>query len=210
MGYRTEDRPHHPPRRTMHDTATPGKVYAHNGTTAHLAIPCWYQEVHKPIRMKYHDRDMHDHVGWPDPARKDRSCQLYEPFEDGYPPEPPHTVMGGHPPVRKLLDMTRVFPIHLTSDYEGYSSARVAFVGDHEGIIATASIDPVQDWVVRVVFNIKDPNALEEPQSYKFTVFVDADTRQTRNPVTGQYGSTQAARSDIVCLGELVVLPSAY
>lgn len=210
MGYRTLDRPHHHPHRTMQDTATPSRVFAHNGTTADLAIPCWYQEVHKPIRMRHHNRKLHDHLGWPDPERPDGSCQLYEPFEAGYPKEPPHTVMGGHPPVRKLLDMRTVTPIHLLSDYEGYTTARVAFVGEHQGIAATAGIDTEQDWIVRVMFDIEDQNALEEPQTYKFTVFVDAPERQRTNPVTGQGGSTQPARSDIVYLGELVVLPSAY
>ena len=209
MGYRLQPPPPPRPRRTMQDTATPAVVYAHNGTTADLAIPCWYQEVHKPIRMKRHDRKFHDHIGWPCPDHPDDSCQLFEPFEAGH-REPPHTVMGGHPPVRRLLDMARLTPIHLTSDYEGYSSARVEFVGEHEGITASAGIDSLEDWVVRVHFDIKDPNALEEPQTYKFTVFVDADARQRRNPKTGQPGTTQAKRSDIVCLAELTVLPSAY
>lgn len=199
MGYRTfGDRPA-PPKRTMQDTATPAKVFVHNGCTADLAVPCWYQEIHPPVRMKPHDRPRHDHMGWPDPCRPDMSCQLYEPFEAGFPPEPCHTHMGGHPPVRKLVDMSRVYPIHLSSEDEGYSKARVSFVGDHDGITATASIDADQDWIVRVRFEVRDANALEEPQTYRFTVFVDAEA-------TGKLG----ARSDIVCLGELVVLPAAY
>ena len=198
MAYRTGPMPPHPPRRTMQDTATPSRVYAHNGTTADLAIPCWYQEVHHPVRMHHHDRHFHDHLGWPRPGHPERTCQLYEPFEAGW-PEPPHTVMGGHPPVRKLLDMTTVSPIHLLSEYEGYTSARVAFIGEHEGITATPEIDEHEDWIVRVLFDVKDPNALQDPQSYKFTVFVDAPK-----------GDDRPARSDIVCLGELIVLPSAY
>lgn len=209
MGYRLFDKKPKPPRRTMQDTITPTKVYAHNGTTVDLAIPCWYQEIHLPVRMQPHDRPMHDHVGWPNPRSRDRSCQLYEPFEAGCPPEPLHTEMGGHPPVHKLIDMRQLVPIHLTSDYEGYSSARVSFIGSHEGITGEASIDSEQDWIVRVVFTVADDNALEEPQTYKFSVHVTADKRQTRTS-TGQFGATQGGRSDIVCLGELVVLPAAY
>lgn len=209
MGYRLFDKKPKPPRRTMQDTITPTKVYAHNGTTVDLAIPCWYQEIHAPVKMRPHDRPLHDHMGWPDPRIKDRSCQLYEPFEAGNPPEPPHTAPGGRPPVRRLLDMRTLIPIHLTSDDEGYSAARVSFIGDHDGITGTASIDDEQDWIVRVYFTVADANALEEPQTYKFSVFVDADKRQTRTS-SGQFGATQEARSDIVCLGELIVLPAAY
>ena len=183
----------------MQDTATPAKVFVHNGTTADLAIPCWYQEIHPPVRMKSHDRPYHDHIGWPAPGQPDRSCQLFEPFEAGFSPEPRYTYMGGHPPVRKLVDMSRVYPIHLTSEDEGYGKARVSFIGDHDGITATASIDADQDWIVRVRFDVKDKSALEEPQTYRFTVFVDAEATERLS-----------ARSDIVCLGKLVVLPAAY
>lgn len=199
MGYRMAPPPPPKNRRTFQDTATPSRVYAHNGTTVALAIPCWYQEVHWPIRMQPHNRPLHDHMGWPNPGFPDRSCQLYEPFEAGYPPEPPHTTMGGRPPVRKLLDMTKVFPIHLSSEYEGYNAVRVSFIDDHDGITASAEIDSEQDWIVRVNFEIKDKNAYEEPQTYRFTVFADAPAKD-RFP----------KRSDIVCLGELIVLPSAY
>lgn len=192
MGYRSFDAAPPRPRRTMVDMATPLKVYAYNGTTARLAIPCFYQEAHAPIRMRHHDRPAHDHRGWPDPKRPDGSCQLYEPFEAGW-HEPPHTMMGGHPPVRRLLDGSRLVPIHLSSEYEGYTGALVAWAGKApEGVVAEASIDPDQDWVVRVAFDVASPEAVDQCVSRRFSVFAIA-----------------ADRRDLVSVGELEIIPAA-
>lgn len=197
MGYRTFEHKPKPPRRTMQKTTTPHRVYLHNGTDADLAIPCFYQIAHEPIRMKPHNRPMHDHMGWPDPRRKDRSCQLYEPYEAGYPPEPKHTRMGGHPPVRKLLDVKRLIPIHLLSDYEGYTKAHVALVKADDGeipekVLAKASIDQTDDWIVHVQFKSYLIN-MTEPEKYRFAVYVD-----------------KAETSDLVGIGELIVLPTVF
>ena len=56
------------------------------------------------------------------------------------------------------------------------------------------------DWVVRVHVDCLDPAALEEPQKYKFTVFVNNEDDEDR----------KMYRRDIVALAELIVLPSAY
>ena len=195
MGYRTTD--HKPPRpqRSAVDIATPVKWVVNNGTIAAFAFPCWYQEIKPPVPARLHDRKMHDHMGWPKPDHPDHICQLWIP-EEG------HCVHGFqecHPHCKHYINYKNVSPIHLLSDYEGYDGAFVAWAGEHEGITATAYIDPDEDWVVRVVVDCKDPNAIEEPQTYKLTVFVGSVNGQ------GVY-----ERRDIVALTELTVLPSAY
>lgn len=194
MGYRTEERPRPPQRRSMQDTATPSRVFVHNGCTADLAIPCWYQEVHPPINVRPHDKPWHDHVGWPTPDHPDRICQLWEiEHPGGHGCHEMYTHPGFRHPhdVRKLVDMRSVHPIHLLE--EGYKDAFVEFIDEHEGIVATAQIDEKEDWTVRVFFDVLDPNALDKPRNYRFTVFV-----------------TDGTRRDIVCLSVLTVLPSAY
>lgn len=191
MGYRTFEHKPKPKRRTMQKTVTPHRVYMQNGTTAIMAIPCFYQIAHEPIRMKPHNRPMHDHMGWPDPRRRDRSCQLYEPYEAGYPPEPEHTRMGGRPPVRKLLDAKRLIPIHLSSDYEGYTKFKVYIEqpAGPEGIWAEAKISEDQDWVVLVRFGSELKPS--ETRTFKFSVYAISERNW-----------------DLLAMGELVVLPA--
>lgn len=187
MGYRTFEQPPKPAPRYMEHTTTPGKVFIHNGTTANLAIPCWYKEILPPVKMAPHNRPMHDHMGWPYPGHPDASCQLYEPFEAGYPNEPCHTAMGGHPPVRQLLDLSKVIPIHLTD--EGYTSAYVLGSWEVNSVQSDAEID---DWTIRLKV-APVVQGLTEPQTYKFSVFVYRE----EDDVT-----------DLAFLGELVVLPT--
>lgn len=221
MGYRIHEKPRPRPRRTMQDTATPIRVYVHNGSTANLAIPCYYQEVHKPEHVHIHDPHWHDHVGWPSPSHPDHICQRWSPTRKICLAGEKHECSTR---CRKYVNMASLIPIHLLSDYEGYKSARVSFISTNEetgkpevigneegvttlgGIIAKAEISPEpEDWVVRVRFEVKDPDALEEPRKYRFAVFVDAPQRN------GERSSLLSeARSDIVLHGELIVLPSAY
>ena len=198
MGYRINSHPKPKPRRTAVDIATPAKLYVHNGTLAHFAFPCWYQEMHKPVPAHHHDHHWHDHVGWPSPDHPDHICQLWAPDR--------HCCSIGHRHecsrhCEHYIDMANVFPIHLRE--EGYSSALVKWATDNRqpptGITATASIDTAEDWVVRLDLDIKDPAALQEPQKYLFTVFVHANEDGGLNE-----------RNDIVVLAELNVLPSSY
>lgn len=199
MGYRTFESKPKPPRRTMQKTATPYRVYAHNGSEMTLAIPCFYQVAHEPIRMKPHDRPMHDHMGWPDPRRRDRSCQLYEPYEAGFPPEPTHTGLGGHPPVRKLLDATRLVPIHLNSEYESGEGSGIATYIDRGDLLDTETVNLTgqvradKDWIVELLFTIGlNFDRFENgPVKFKFSAYLRNRRRQ-----------------DLLCLGELIVLPA--
>ena len=211
MSYRIKDHPRPRPQRSVVDIATPIKVFAHNGTTEYIAFPCWYQEIHRPIRAHHHDHHWHDHVGWPAPDHPDHCCQLWAPDR--------HCCsLGKHhecsPHCKHYIDYSNVSPIHLLSEYEGYTGASIAWATDNglapTGIAATASIDPEEDWVVRVNLDIHDGAAVKEPQKYKFTVFVNAPARPCINPKTGEAGRTHPAKRDIVALAELIVLPSAY
>lgn len=189
MGYRTFEPKPRPPRRTMQATATPLRIYLPNSQTSLVKIPCFYQIPHEPIRMKPHNRPMHDHLGWPDPRRRDRSCQLYEPYEAGYPPDPEHTRMGGHPPVRKLLDLARLIPIHFKD--EGYESFEVRWSksnptsGEPYG---NAFLDEEQDWVINLVVRVLDKTDPLEITTYKFSLW---------------------AENQLVTTGEVVLLPAA-
>jgi len=192
MSYRHHE--HKPPRvsRAATNTTTPIKLFMHNGTVADFAFPCWYQEVKPPLPARIHDKHTHDYQGWPSWKHPGHSCQLWIP-EPGY-----HTHIPGECQhwFRNYIDYKMVTPIHLLSDYEGYDDTGiVAWVGEHEGIEIAASVDPVEDWVVRLDVTANDPNALERPQAYKFSVFLDSNVTNRR---------------DLVLLAELIVLPSAY
>lgn len=213
MSYRVKEHHHHHGHRTMVDMATPMLVSVHNGSTAHLALPLWYQEVQKPMRARHHNIHWHHHVGWPSPNHPDHICQLaYEGRHYG------HKCPMGHDHCHKTcshyIDMTQIIPIHLLSDYEHYSDvARVTFADRPEGLSAHGWIDPMEDWVVRVTFFPQIPEAIEEPKHYKFSVFVDAPeyTTEKRDAKTGETKSrTWPARTDVVCHGILQVLPSSY
>ena len=69
MTYRLPDKP---PKRRRHlvDVATPSVICVDNGSISRIEIPCDY------IHPACHDRMLHDHLGWPEPRRHDRSCQL--------------------------------------------------------------------------------------------------------------------------------------
>lgn len=202
--YRTHKEPRPHAERIAADISTPVRLIVHNGVTANFAFPCWYQVIHGPIKMFPHDVMVHDHIGWPQPSHPDRSCQLWAPDIHCYIRGAEHDCPPG---CRMYLDYDNILPIHLLSDAEGYNSASVAWATEDreapDGIVATAEIDPNEDWVVRLLIDADDPAALEKPQKYKLTVFVNAPQRTVG-------ARTVPARSDIVVLAELIVLPSAY
>ena len=212
MGYR-QPPPHRPMgRRTMQDIATPMVVSVHNGTTAELAIPLWYQEIQKPVRARHHNMQWHHHVGWPSPDHPDHICQLaYEGRHYG------HKCPVGHHHCRRTcahyIDMTQIIPIHLLSEYENYQTVRVVFEDKPTGLTVASEIDPIEDWVIRVYFNSKIPEAISEPKSYRFSIFIDAPeySKTKRDAKTGEEKTKRfPARTDVVTHGILRVLPSPY
>ena len=213
MSYRVkEHHHHHHGRRTLADIATPMLVSVHNGATAHLAIPCWYQEIQKPVRAKHHNVHWHHHVGWPSPNHPDHICQLaYEGRHYG------HKCPIGHDHCHQTcahyIDMTQIMPVHLRSDYEGYTGARIVFDTLPTGLTASAKIDEIDDWVIRVLFDAKLPEAIKEPQQCHFTVFVDAPAKTVSkfdHITKTQKTATIEKRTDVVAHGLLRILPSAY
>lgn len=199
MSYRIQPKPKPHPERTLVDVTTPARVYVHNGTIAHLAIPCWYQEVHKPVRLHHHDRHLHDHMGWPSPTHPDHVCQLWSPDQHC-------CTIGMHhectPHCRHYIDLSGLVPIHLLE--EGYTSFSVVFNASDEPptadqIVAEAYVSELEDWVVRINLDIFDESALYQPQKYKMTVFASMTDDENKT-----------VRRDIVALTDLIVLPSGY
>lgn len=188
MAYRTIKR-EKPVRRILQDMTTKNMTMVQNGATAHLAIPCWYMEVRHPQHTHVHDREWHDHIGWPRPGHPDDSCQneyrmdmtpyFYDDFE-----------VGWHHPGR-YLDMSEMHPIHLLK--EGYTTVEVAFVDPPQGLSATGNIRQEDGWVVRFSVNPNCQSALTEDVDVQYAVFVK-----------GTVGNVQ--RRDVVARGTLRIL----
>lgn len=195
-GYRIDAPRPRPPRRDMQDTTTPGRTFVHNGSTARLAIPCWYIEARKPIPAHPHDRMRHDMLGWPTPDHPDHVCQEWD-FDRHACRRTPH--MKCDPPrCEHFVDMGRVIPIHFKE--EGYSSVKVSVLDDErnsvDGVKATGSIDADDDWIIRVTFDVMVPSLLipsDGPVTYHYSVVVE---------------DTDAGIRDLVTIGDLIVLPA--
>ena len=185
--YRIDEPRPRPKQRSMQDTATPGTVFVHQGTTAHMAIPCFYQEAHAPIHAHPHDRMRHDMLGWPTPEHPDHSCQEWD-FDRHCCRRTPH--MKFCPPsCERFVDLGRLFPIHLTE--EGYDGVEVE---QQTGLVTvTGSIDADQDWVVRLVISSEVDMEVTKPQRTSAAVYVTRgdDVR------------------DLVSLVKIIVLPVA-
>ena len=91
----------------LDDTASHTILTIDNGTISYISIPCFYEE--------YHDRVMHDHVGWPSPDHPDKSCQLPSGCE--------HIAV----------------PIDLKN--EGYKTVEVSMIDPPEGLVISGTID---------------------------------------------------------------------
>ena len=185
--YRIDGPRPRPKQRSMQDTATPGTVFVHQGTTAHLAIPCFYQEAHAPVHAVPHDRMLHDTLGWPTPERPDHSCQEWD-FDRHCCRRTPHLKFCP-PSCERFVDLGRLFPIHLTE--EGYDGVEVE---QQTGLVTvTGRIDPDQDWVVRLDVESDVDMSVTKPQRTSVAVYV------TRG---------DDAR-DLVSLVKVIVLPVA-
>lgn len=188
MGYRSISRIK-PIKRVLQDMTTKNKTLIQNGATAYLAIPCWYQEIRHPQHTYIHDREWHDHIGWPTPNRPDNSSQaayalkntpyLYDKQEEGW----------THP--GRYLDMSTMYPIHLIK--EGYTEVEVAFVEPPDGLVAHGEINPDSDWVVRYMIHPMCDSALEEDVEVSYAVFV-------KGVINGK------TRRDVVARGTLKIL----
>lgn len=200
--YRIDQPKPRPKHRSMQDTATPGEVFIHNGCTAHLAIPCWYLETRPPIPAHHHDRQHHDMIGWPTPTRPDHCCQEWD-FDRSCCSKNPR-LRHCPPHCEHFLDMGRLIPIHLTE--EGYTDIEVNFLDSDRNTVspirhqvdAEATIDPVDDWVVRIAFSVyMEDKALipeDDPVVFYYSVYL--------------ISAKEPQRRDLVTVGKLIVLPS--
>lgn len=190
MAYRQIERKR-PIKRVLQDMTTRNRTFVQNGATAYLAVPCWYQEIRRPQHTHLHDREWHDHIGWPDPARPDASSQdayllkrgslpyRYDDAEEGW----------NHP--GRYLDMSTMTPIHLRA--EGYSEVEVAFDSPPAGLTGSGEIDADDDWVVRFLLHPMCRDAVSEDVDVPYSVFVK-----------GNVGGRQ--RRDVVARGTLRIL----
>lgn len=197
MGYRQLERKPKPRRRTFHDTSTKNKIFIQNGITGYFAIPCWYNEMKHPIHTHLHNIDHHDHVGWPNPDNPDHSCQSahrhhLHPHHPIHPEIPyDHHRRGWHAP-HHLLDMSKVFPIHLRK--EGYTGISVALENPPSGLTVTGAIENrkndkgewVDDHIIRLSVTPKCKTVIDNDVDVRYTVFANGsfDGRDVTHMVT--------------------------
>lgn len=207
MAYRQIEQHHHHHNRTAQKLVTPARFYITNGSTFDLGLPCWYREIHPPIRARHHCRDWHDHVGQPDPMHPDHVCQDYD-FASVHCHQPEHPEHGPrpghHPPpyaphhhdihrhAFNRIDMAKLIPIHLLE--EGYETVEVAFQPKISGLTAEAYIDEADDWVIRVHFVAQVDMEDFKPMSTKFAVRV--------------YNGDKTD-CDVAAIAEVIVMPAA-
>lgn len=164
MGYRKLEPPQHDERqhRRVDATGSPGPVIVVNsGATSKLAFPCFYVDDPEADRLVPHDRDHHDHVGWPRADKADRSCQsaLAKPGRCG----------ARHP--HAYIDPKHLIPIMLEDEgYETFSLVTEkgdCFAGD-------VGEDP---WVMEFEVNLDASG--KEPVDVPYTVWADNDAAFT-------------------------------
>lgn len=107
MGYRLPDERCVDHRERINDTARQTVISVDNGTINRITIPTFFRE--------HHDRNLHDHLGWPYPGHPDNSCQL-----------PP-----GHEFVLNEIDLAE----------DGYDAIEVSMIDPPNGLSFTGSID---------------------------------------------------------------------
>ena len=187
MLYRLDPKPPRPRHRTVENLTTPGTIYAANGSIATFAFPCYYQEIHPPIRAHHHCKDWHDHVGVPSPNHPDRSCQPYYEFaswwtemhelDKGYPDYHHHPVHWRRR-LRHFLDMRSLIPIHLLA--EGYERVIIGIHDKPEGLEVKGWIDKRFDHVIKISFDLQIPEAELKPQDYLFSVSVEGHYKDSK------------------------------
>lgn len=170
MAYRKLEKPKRQ-RRVMQAAATENMIFVKNGVTANLAIPCWYYEVKHPQHTHVHDREWHDHRGWPNPNHPDRSCQ--DAYNIKNAPFKYDCKRGGWHHGGRYLDLSNCFPIHLLK--EGYESVSVFFEPYISGLKAYGSIDEEEDHVVRIRFEAASEDAIKQDVDVSFTIVIVKD-----------------------------------
>lgn len=89
-----------------------------------------------------------------------------------------------------------VIPIYLTA--EGYTRIEIVFDDRPSGLEAIGRIDSAEDWVIRLDFSAKLDEAVVEKFINNFTIFAYIEV------------DDEIVKTDIVCRGQLTVLPGPY
>lgn len=170
MAYRKIDKPKRT-HRVLQDITTKNVTPVQNGVTANLAIPCWYMEIRHPQHTYIHDREWHDHIGWPDPVRPDASSQAAYMLKSA-PYSYDQSIEGWEHPGR-YINMSLMHPIHLLK--EGYTKVDVVFDDPPEGLTSSGYIDENEDWVVRFLIHPMCEDAIKEDVNVSYSVFVSGE-----------------------------------
>ena len=193
MVYRLHEHRMKEPVRSLVDVNTPARIYVNQGVLSHLAFPCWYQEIHKPIPAHPHNRFYHDYLGWPYPGHPDRICQLWAPDQHC-------CILGKHhecsPHCEHYIDMSRLIPIHLTD--EGYTDVEMyidrVLINDEDNI---AYIDDRSDWIIRADITMDTDIESIAPIEHDIAIYVIAYDSETETVI----------RRDLAVQARLIVLP---
>lgn len=145
MAYRLPDKRRH----FIVDKASESVIVVDNGTISRVSIPCAYGPVHH--HHCHHDREMHDHIGWPSPDSTDDSCQI--------PDEHRHHCHFGQMPMVNEIDLAE----------EGYESVEISLLDPPDGLTVTGEIDYN---VVRITIVSTCETANEENVDVPFSIYV--------------------------------------
>lgn len=195
-GYRIQPKHHKPHVAAAHDVPTPSLITVKNGKVSVIAFPCWFYEIGRPERAVIHNRTLKDHLGYPGPdgafgsgtddnisqerdlARHPEACNhssvIGTSYQHGYHPTS-NLHLHGRPdvcgPLCNEVDQTRLIPIHL-NDY-GYKFD-VAF-DPFDGLGLTVTIDPRDDWIIRLKVATNCSAADKEAIYSRFAISGTAD-----------------------------------
>lgn len=217
MSYRINEPKPQPPRRTMQKTATPHKIYMHSGETVSLAIPCWYLEVRPPVPAHPHNRQLHDHLGWPGPDHPDHCCQDWD-FARSCCSLHPHKPCDPGT-CKRYLDMGRLVPIHLQEEgYAGFECHIVrigedGYQSDDDPALTVdlIGVDRADDWVIRLVLAHNPTEDLDYPHKdneERYFITVRGSRPSTISTESG--GAGKSPIKDVLAVGEVIILPVAY
>lgn len=185
MGYRKLELPEHDDRqhRRMTATGSPGpKITLNADAITEIAFPCFYVDEAEVSRAYPHDRDHHDHMGWPNAGKPDKSCQAFLGS-----PKP-----GGWCWPEKYLDPDKLIPIDLLE--EGYESYYMYI--DRKWLAdISLSIDPTADYAIRyAVYPYIVEGYVNDDQPW--VIRFEIDTREIYN-IAASFAEQSKASSSI-------------
>lgn len=169
MGYRTIDPPAKP-ENMLHRFAV------RNGALMRIAFGCYYFS-------RGHDPRYHDYMNWPAPDyHPGEICQM----------DPPRSPLWHRNPKPGMP--TQLEPIHLIE--EGYSEIIVTYEDSTSAasLTTTASIDDVDDYIVRMSVFANFTTFSDKPKDLRFTIFAK---------------KSDNSACDAICHGIVTVLPGS-